>query len=150
MFQYIEHTPAVQDVVVSGGDSYYLLPEQLIQIGERLLSMPNIRRIRIASKGLAVCPMRIIDEDDGWAAALINLSNSARRIGKSVALHTHFCHQSEITWISELAARKLYQEGVTVRNQAVLIKGVNDTDEEMAALIRGLADLNIQPYYVCT
>ena len=148
MFEYIESHPAIQDVVVSGGDSYYLQPEQLTAVGERLLSMPNIKRIRIASKGLAVCPMRIVDPEDGWASALIKLSDFGRSMGKSVALHTHFNHAREITWISELAARKLFAAGVTVRNQAVLLRGVNDSVEAMGALIRGLADLNIQPYYV--
>lgn len=148
MFQYIEQNPAVQDVVVSGGDSYYLQPEQLTTVGERLLSMPNVKRIRIASKGLAACPMRIIDRTDRWADALINLSNYGRRIGKSVSLHTHFNHPNEITWVTEMAARRLFVEGVIVRNQAVLLREINDDVETMLRLIRGLADINVQPYYV--
>lgn len=148
MFQYIQTNSAVQDVVVSGGDSYYLMPSQLTSIGERLLSIPHIRRIRVASKGLAVSPMRIIDPNDGWANALIGLSEYGRQVGKDVALHTHFNHAREISWITELAARKLFSAGVTVRNQSVLLRGVNDDVDTMSALIRGLADLNIQPYYV--
>lgn len=148
MFEYIESHPTVQDVVVSGGDSYYLLPEQLTAIGRRLLSMPNIKRIRIASKGLAACPMRMIDPDDDWADALIRLSDFGRSVGKSVALHTHFNHAREVTWITELAARKLFGAGVIVRNQTVLLRGVNDSVAAISKLIRRLADLNIQPYYV--
>lgn len=148
MFDYIESHTAVQDVVISGGDSYYLHPEQLSTIGRRLLSMPNIKRIRIASKGLAVCPMRMIDPGDDWAEALIRLSDFGRSIGKCVALHTHFNHAQEISWITELAARKLFGAGVTMRNQAVLLRGVNDSVAGMSTLIRRLADLNVQPYYV--
>ena len=52
------------------------------------------------------------------------------------------------SWITELAARWLFERGVIVRNQTVLLRGVNDDVETMSTLIRKLADLNIQPYYV--
>lgn len=145
MFGYIENTPYLTDIVVSGGDSYYLPAEHLISIGERLLSIPHIRRIRIASKGLAVCPSRILSPEDPWTAGLIGLSKTARELGKSVALHTHFNHPREMTWVSRLAAQKLYGEGVTVRNQTVLLRGVNDDIETMKELVRTLADNNITP-----
>lgn len=148
MFQYIDRTPAIQDVVVSGGDSYYLQPEQLHMVGKRLLQIPHVQRIRFASKGLAACPMRIFDRDDSWTDVFVGLSNLGRSIGKQVAMHTHFNNPQEITWTTERAARYLFERGVTVRNQTVLLKGVNDDLATMSALIRKLADLNIQPYYV--
>ena len=148
MFEYIENTPAVRDVVISGGDSYYLQPDHIHLIGERLLAMPNIKRIRYATKGLAVCPSRIIDTSDGWTDAMIAVCDQGRSVGKQVAMHTHFNHPNEITWITELAARYLFQRGVIVRNQTVLLRGANDDLRTMSTLIRKLADLNIQPYYV--
>lgn len=148
MFSYIEANPQISDVVVSGGDSYYLQPEQLHAIGERLLSIPHIRRFRFATKGLAVCPMRILDPEDRWCQVFVDLSNKGRTMGKQVAMHTHFNHPNEMTWATERAAQYLFQRGVVVRNQTVLLKGVNDDVETMATLIRSLADLNIQPYYV--
>lgn len=116
-------------------------------LGDRLLQIPHIRRIRFASKGLAVAPGRLLcDEDgDGWAAALVQVAGRARELGKSVALHTHFNHPSEVSWVTEAAAQRLYASGVTVRNQTVLLKGVNDDVETMATLIRRLADNNIHP-----
>ncbi|KAK0672906.1 hypothetical protein QBC41DRAFT_7820 [Cercophora samala] len=147
-FAYIENTPALQDIVVSGGDSYYLQPDQLRMIGERLISMPNIKRFRFASKGLAVAPSRVLDESDGWVNALIDVSNKAKKAGKAVALHTHFNHPNEISWISKDASQKLFEEGVMVRNQTVLLRGVNDDVETMAKLIRDLADNKVFPYYV--
>ncbi|GAB1311310.1 L-lysine 2,3-aminomutase [Madurella fahalii] len=147
-FAYIESQPGLQDIVVSGGDSYYLQPEQLRLIGERLIGMPNIKRFRFASKGLAVAPTRVLDESDGWVNALIDISNQAKRAGKAVAWHTHFNHPNEISWISSAASQKLFEEGVMVRNQTVLLRGVNDDVETMSALIRGLADNKIFPYYV--
>jgi lysine 2,3-aminomutase len=147
-FEYIEQHPAIQDVVVSGGDSYYLAPDHLRLIGERLLEMPNIKRIRFATKGLAVNPTRILDKEDGWTSAFVELSAAGRRMCKQVAMHTHFNHPREITWVTELAARKIFEDGVIVRNQTVLLRGVKDNLETMSTLIRGLADLNVQPYYV--
>lgn len=64
MFEYIARTPAVTDVVVSGGDSYFLEPAQLREMGEELLRINNVRRIRFASKGLPVCPSRVLDITD--------------------------------------------------------------------------------------
>ncbi|KAK4201308.1 putative L-lysine 2,3-aminomutase [Triangularia verruculosa] len=147
-FAYIESTPALQDIVVSGGDSYYLQPDQLRMIGERLISMPNIKRFRFASKGLAVAPTRVLDESDGWVNALIDISNKAKKAGKAVAWHTHFNHPNEISWISRDASQKLFEEGVMVRNQTVLLRGVNDDVETMSKLIRDLADNKVFPYYV--
>ncbi|KAJ3974968.1 hypothetical protein EV361DRAFT_959836 [Lentinula raphanica] len=148
MFEYIEQTPQLSDIVVSGGDGYYIPPEHLTTITERLLAIPHIRRIRVASKGLAVCPSRILTPEDEWTKALIDASKTAKQMGKSVALHTHFNHPAEMTWVSRLAAQKLYEEGVTVRNQTVLLRGVNDDVKTMKTLIRMLADNNIIPYYV--
>lgn len=62
VFAYIAGNPAVQDVVLSGGDSYYLEPSQLRSIGDRLLDIPHIRRFRVATKGLCVTPSRTLGE----------------------------------------------------------------------------------------
>lgn len=145
MFKYIEETPELTDIVVSGGDAFMLEPEDLHNIGIRLLSIPHIRRLRIASKGLAVCPSRFLDPNDTWADALINISDYGRKLGKQVALHTHFNTAKEITWVTRAAALKLFQANVIVRNQTVLLKGVNDTKEVLGELIRELADINIIP-----
>ena len=145
MFNYIEKNPVVQDIVVSGGDAYYLTAEQIIQIGERLLGIPHVKRLRYASKGLAVCPSRILDDNDAWTDALVHVTDYGRQRCKSVALHTHFNHSNEITWITRLAAEKLFQRCVTVRNQTVLLRGVNNDVGTMRKLIGDLADLNIQP-----
>ena len=144
IFAYIERTPGIQDVIISGGDSYYLEQAQLSLIGERLLAIPHIKRLRFATKGLAVCPMRITDSSDGWIDAFVELSDRGREMGKQVAMHTHFNHPNEITWATKLAALSLFKRGVVVRNQSVLLRRVNDDVSTMSALIRGLAALNIQ------
>ncbi|KAI1335309.1 kama family protein [Xylariaceae sp. FL0016] len=148
MFNYIKNTPSLVDILISGGDSYTLTPDQMRMIGMRLLEMPHIERIRIASKGVAICPSRLIDPRDEWTKVLIELSHRGRKMGKSVALHTHFNHPHEITWITQKAARRLFEEGVTVRNQTVLLRHVNNDVDTMRSLIKQLAAMNVQPYYV--
>lgn len=146
VFEYIQSQPGLVDIVVSGGDAFYLSPEQLVFIGEKLISMPNIKKFRFASKGLAVCPNRMLDPEDQWTNALIYVHEQAKKAGKRMALHTHFSHPNEISWVTELASKRLVDAGVTVRNQTVLLRGVNDNVETMGALIRTLADtLRIQP-----
>ena len=104
-----------------------------------------MKRIRFATKGLAVAPGRILDPNDEWTKVFIDISNKARSIGKHVCIHTHFNHPNEITWVTRKAAELLFKSNVIVRNQSVLLKGVNDTPEVMGTLIRQLADMNIQP-----
>lgn len=98
MFAYIESRPNLKDIVLSGGDAYYLQPEHLLEIrnryctsetaimtsmltSSRLLDMPNIRRIRIVSKGLSVAPCRI-KPGEPWIEALINVAKKGRSMGK--------------------------------------------------------------------
>ena len=142
---YINSNPAVQDVVLSGGDSYLLPPEYLRMIGNNVLAIPHVRRVRIASKGLCVSPSRILDPDDTWTDELIGLSNRGKMVGKEVYYHTHFNHPQEISWVTREASQKLFQNGVKVRNQTVLLRGVNDSVDTMSALIRSLIDNHIDP-----
>jgi lysine 2,3-aminomutase len=109
------------------------------------LSIPHIRRIRLASKGLCVSPARTLDPHDDWTNALIEVAKLGRSMGKHVALHTHFNHANEITWVTREAMQVFNREGVTVRNQSVLLRGVNDTVQSMGTLIRELADCGIIP-----
>ncbi len=77
-FAYIASRPEIEDVVISGGDAYMLAPGRLRMIGEILLEIPHIRRIRFASKGPAVMPMKILS-DTAWTEALIEVVDSWKR-----------------------------------------------------------------------
>ncbi|NJN27450.1 MAG: KamA family radical SAM protein [Cyclobacteriaceae bacterium] len=146
-FEYIKAHPEIEDVLVSGGDAYMLAPDRMMFIGESLLSIPHVRRMRFASKGPAVMPMKILS-DTSWTEALISIVAQGRAMGKEVYLHTHFNSPNEITDITRRALMHLFFNGVKVRNQTVLIKGVNDTADEMVHLIKKLSYMNVQPYYV--
>ena len=146
-FAYIASRPEIEDVVVSGGDTYMLPPKRIRYIGEMLLAIPHIRRIRFASKGPAVMPMKILS-DDAWTDTLVDLTRQGRKLHKEVVLHTHFNSPNEITDITRQAMNRLFERGVRVRNQSVLIRGVNDDVDDMIRLVRRLSYVNVQPYYV--
>lgn len=143
---YIRAHPDIEDVVVSGGDSARLKPANLRSLGHALLDIPHIRRIRFATKALAVQPMKFLT-DTAWMEALVEVVSRARREFKHVCIHTHFNHPREVTDIVEQAMRRLHSDGVFVRNQTVLLRGVNNDAATMRELIKKLGRVNIHPYY---
>ncbi len=146
-FAYIASRPELEDIVVSGGDAYQLRAAQITEIGDALLAMKNVRRIRFATKGPAVMPQKILT-DLAWRDALVGVVEKGRRLHKEVVLHTHFNHPNEITGITEDAMNSLMERGVTIRNQTVLQRRVNDSVETMTLLVKRLGHINVHPYYV--
>ncbi|KAF2691492.1 hypothetical protein K458DRAFT_266239, partial [Lentithecium fluviatile CBS 122367] len=148
MLDYISRTPSLAEILICGDDAYPLSPDHLRDICGRLLEIPHIRRIQIASKGMAVCPSKLIDPKDEWANTLTDLARQGREMGKRVEFHTHFNHPQKITWITESAAQRLFKEGVIVRNQTVLLDGINKDGGLLRELIKQLASMNIEPCLV--
>ena len=146
-FEYIASRPELEDIVISGGDAYQLRAQQIEEIGDALLAIPNVRRMRFATKGPAVMPQKLLT-DHAWTDALTRVVEKGRKLHKEVVLHTHFNHPNEITGITEAAMNKLMERGITVRNQSVLQRGVNDSPETMTMLVKRMGHLNIHAYYV--
>jgi lysine 2,3-aminomutase len=146
-FAYIASRPELEDIVISGGDSYQLAPKNITAIGEALLAIPHVRRLRFATKGPAVMPMKILT-DTAWTDAVTAIVDKGRKLGKEVVIHTHFNSPNEISWITKQAMDLLFERGITVRNQSVLIRGVNDDPKTMQLLVKRLGYLNVHPYYV--
>jgi lysine 2,3-aminomutase len=146
-FAYIREHPEIEDVVISGGDAFMLRAELVTHIGNRLLDIPHVRRLRYATKGLAVLPMKITS-DDAWVGALQSVADRGRSMMKEVCVHTHFNSECEISEWTMGAMKRLTQLGISVRNQSVLLSGVNDSFDCMYRTIKKLAYLNIQPYLV--
>ncbi len=146
-FTYIASRPELEDIVISGGDVYQLPPKNVELIGNALLDIPHVRRMRFATKGPAIMPMKLLT-DPAWVDAIVGVVERGRTLGKDVVLHTHFNAPEEITWITEKAMRVLFERGVFVRNQSVLIRGVNDVPERMQLLVKRLSYVNVHPYYV--
>jgi lysine 2,3-aminomutase len=147
VFAYIRSRPELEDIVVSGGDAYNLRASQIRLIGETLLDMPNILRIRFATKGPAVMPQKILTDDE-WVGELGWVVEHGRKLHKEVVVHTHFNHPNELTEHTKRAMDRLFERGITVRNQCVLQRGVNDSVPVMRELVRRLSYCNVHPYYV--
>lgn len=146
-FDYLRSHPMLEDVVISGGDAFNMSAKHITHIGETLLSIPHIRRLRYATKGIAILPMKITT-DEKWMEALLAIHKKGHAMGKQVVIHTHFSSPREITRWSQAAMERLYAENVLVRNQAVLQEGVNNCEKTMVLLTKKLSYMNIQSYYV--
>ena len=147
VFQYLSNHQEIEDVVISGGDVANLRADHIELIGNRLLEIDNIRRMRFATKTPAILPQKLVT-DDPWVDALIRVARRGRALHKEVALHTHFNHPVEITAITRTAVARLTEQGIAVRNQSVLQRGVNDSVATMQLLVKRLSFINVQPYYV--
>lgn len=146
-FAYIESRPELEDIVISGGDAFNLAAKHIENLGMRLLDIPHVKRMRFATKGPAVIPMKVLT-DHKWFDALTRVVDEGRKRHKQVVIHTHFNHPNEITEITRKAMNRFFERGVIVRNQTVLQRGVNDSEEIMKLLVKRLGEVNIHPYYV--
>ena len=149
-FQYIAERVELEDIVVSGGDSYQLKARQITLIGNKLLEMPNIRRIRFATKGPAVMPMKLITDTE-WLDALTAVVERGRKLHKEVVLHTHFNHPNEITAITKRALDGVFERGIITRNQvgAAAQRQRHDRDDaaarQAARSLPGPSVLRVRP-----
>ena len=147
-FAYIRSRPELEDIVISGGDAYKLRAEQITPIGETLLTIDHVRRMRYATKGPAVMPQKILT-DDAWVDALTRVVEEGRRRHKEVVLHTHFNHPREITGITQAAMDRLFERGITVRNQSVLQRQrQRQRRDDGLCSVQRLGYVNVHPYYV--
>jgi lysine 2,3-aminomutase len=144
---YIRTNPQIEDIVVSGGDVSRLKAANLRQLGDALLDISHVRRIRLATKAVSVQPMKFLSDED-WLGVVLHLVARGRELFKDVCIHTHFNHPREVTPLVEQAMRRLHSHGVIVRNQSVLLRGVNDDAATLRSLYKLLGAVNIHPYYV--
>jgi lysine 2,3-aminomutase len=147
MLDYLRRTPGVRDVVVSGGDVANLPFRNLEAFVSGLLEIDSIRDIRLASKALMGLPQHWLQPEvvDGMG----RLAATARARGTSLAVHTHVNAAQSVTPLVAEATRALLAVGVRdVRNQGVLLDGVNATAGQLLDLCFALLDgASITPYY---
>jgi lysine 2,3-aminomutase len=147
MLSYLRETPSVRDVVVSGGDVANMPWKNLEAFLDRLLEIENIRDIRLATKALMGLPQHWFADD--VVEGVGRVAAKARQRGVSLAIHTHVNNAQSVTPSVARASRAMLDAGVRdVRNQGVLMRGVNDTPEQLLDLCFALADgASITPYY---
>ena len=147
MIDYLRRSPGVRDVVVSGGDVANMPWARLESFVSRLLEIDNVRDIRLATKALMGLPQHWLQDD--VRAGMERLASTARERGVSIAIHTHVNSAQSVTPLVAKAARAMLDTGIRdVRNQGVLLRGVNTTQQELLDLCFALQDeASILPYY---
>ena len=135
--EYVERTPVVRDVLLSGGDALMVSDAKLEYIIKRLRAIPHVEIIRIGSRTPVVCPQRITDD----------LCNMLKKY-HPIWLNTHFNHPNEVTPESAAACARLADAGIPLGNQSVLLRGVNDCVHVMKHLVHELVKMRVRPYYI--
>jgi len=135
--KYIETTPAIRDVILSGGDPLLLSDEIIEDILSRLRRITHLEMIRINTRAPVTLPDRIT----------LRLCRMLKRY-HPLYVNTHFNHPSEITPQSTEACNRLADAGIPLGNQTVLLKGVNDDLTVMKELMQKLLTIRVRPYYI--
>jgi lysine 2,3-aminomutase len=134
---YLRRTPAIRDVLVSGGDPLLLADSRLEAILKELRQIPSIEVIRIGSRVPCTLPMRVT----------VKLAAMLKRY-HPLYLNTHFNHPAEITPQAALACSRLADAGIPLGCQTVLLRGVNDEAAIVRELMRKLLLIRVKPYYI--
>ncbi len=147
ILEYLRNTPSVRDVVVSGGDVANLPIKRLEEFVSALMDIENIRDIRLATKGLMGLPQHFLQPE--VQGGLERLGRKSRQRGVQLAVHTHVNHANQLTPLVARATRQFFDWGFRdVRNQGVLLRGVNATAKDLLELCFTLLDhAGIMPYY---
>jgi lysine 2,3-aminomutase len=147
MIDYLRRSPGVRDVVVSGGDVANMPWPRLEDFVGRLLDIDHIRDIRLATKALMGLPQHWLQSE--VRAGMERLATKAHSRGAQIAIHTHVNSVNSVTPLVAQAAKAMLETGIRdVRNQGVLLRGVNDSVSELLDLCFALLDeAAIMPYY---
>ena len=135
--EYLQRTPQIRDVLLSGGDPLVLNPKLLEELLGRLRAIPHIEILRIGSRVPVFMPMRVTEE-------LCNMLANFHPLW----LNIHVNHPNEITAELAQACDRLSRVGIPLGNQSVLLAGVNDCVHIQRKLVQDLVRIRVRPYYL--
>jgi len=138
---YIKNHSEIWEVILSGGDPLILSNKKLAHLMDCLNQIEHVKVIRFHTRIPVVSPSRIDDE-------LIHIIKRTIKTKKAVYVITHINHLQEIDMAAEDACALLVDNGIPLLNQSVLLKGINDNEEQMKALLKKLIEIRIKPYYL--
>lgn len=130
--------PSLSEVILSGGDPLSLTDDKLAEFAEALAFIPHVQRLRIHTRQPVVLPERVDDALLAWLRR--------GRLRKVMVIHAN--HAAELDASVEAALARLRRVGLPLLNQSVLLRGVNDSTEVLAALSERLFDCGVMPYYL--
>jgi len=129
---------SLHEIILSGGDPLTLSDRVLAELARRLAAIPHLRRLRVHTRVPVVIPERVTPELLAWL--------TGTRLTPVVVVQVN--HVRELAGGCAGALRRLVGAGVTVLNQSVLLRGVNDSVVALSGLCEGLIDLGVVPYYL--
>lgn len=135
---YIANHAEIFEVIVTGGDPLMLSPRRMRDLLVRLGAVPHVKVIRFHTRVPVVDPDRI---DTDLVDALLSS-------GKAIYIAIHANHPREFTASAQSAIRRLADAGIVLLSQSVLLKGINDDADVLAALMRLFVQNRIRPYYL--
>lgn len=134
----IERDESLEEIILSGGDPLSLSDRRLAALAQALDAIPHLKRVRIHTRQPVVLPERVDDSLLDWLAG--------GRLRRVMVIHAN--HANEIDGAVADALARLRGAGVTLLNQAVLLAGVNDSENALAELSERLFDTGVLPYYL--
>ncbi len=135
---YIAATPAIWEVILTGGDPLMLSPRRLGAVMDRLAGMAHVRIVRLHTRVPVADPSRVTD---ALVAAL-------RRFGRTIYVALHANHPRELAAPARAACERLVDGGIAMVSQTVLLRGVNDDADTLASLMRAFVEARVKPYYL--
>lgn len=135
--EYLQNTPEVRDVLLSGGDPLTIAPRVLEELLSRLRAIPHIEIIRIGTRVPVFMPMRVTEE-------LTSMLEKYHPLWMNI----HVNHPNEITQELADACDRLSRAGIPLGNQSVLLAGVNDCVHIQRKLVQDLVKIRVRPYYL--
>jgi len=135
---YIAGVPGIWEVILTGGDPFMLSPRRIVEVTSRLGEIAHVKVLRWHTRVPAVEPARVTPE---LVSALQSSSQTVY-----VALHAN--HPRELTEAARAACARIVDAGMPMLSQTVLLRGVNDDAETLAALMRAFVEARVKPYYL--
>lgn len=135
---YLAGAPEVSEVLLSGGDPLSLATPKLAEFTRALAGLPHVRRLRLHTRLPVVLPERVDEELLAWLSGL----------PQQVVVVLHANHANELDASVDAALARLRSAGAHLLNQAVLLRGVNDSVGALAALSERLFEAGTLPYYL--
>jgi lysine 2,3-aminomutase len=135
---YIAATPALWEIILTGGDPLILSPRRIGEVTRRLAAIEHVKVLRWHTRVPVVAPERITAE--------LVIALKAEGASTWVALHAN--HPRELTEAAREAIARLVDAGIPLVSQSVLLRGVNDDPETLEALMRAFVEARVKPYYL--
>ena len=139
---YIRARPEIWEVILTGGDPLVLSPRRLREVVSALADIAHVKIVRVHTRVPVVAPARV-------TAELVRAIKAPRKASsKATYVVLHANHPRELSARAQAACARIIDAGIPMLSQSVLLRGVNDDPDTLAALMRALVENRIKPYYL--